>query len=91
MELRSTRHSHSLDTGAIPGSSSGLGNGVITIAAGAAVQAGDGTRQVRDLSRDRLSTTAGSIIINRPDASTLSASIDGAGTLAVQGGGTLNM
>jgi autotransporter-associated beta strand protein len=32
-----------LDTGAVPGSSSGLGNGVITIAAGAAVQVGNGT------------------------------------------------
>ena len=35
-----------LDTSAIPGSSSGLGNGVITIAAGAAVQVGNGTAGV---------------------------------------------
>ena len=34
---------------------------------------------------------AGSITVNRPDASTLSAPIDGAGTLAVQGGGTLTV
>ena len=79
-----------LDTGAIPGSSSGLGNGVITIAAGAAVQVGNGTAGVGSITGSAIHN-AGSININRSDASTLSAPINGAGTLTVQGGGTLSI
>ena len=48
-------------------------------------------RQVRGTITGSIVHNAGSVIINRNDASTLSASMDGAGTLAVQGGGVLTV
>ncbi len=80
-----------LDTGSPPGARSGLGNGVITIAAGAAVRAGDGTTPGAGTITGSIVHNAGSVIINRNDASTLSDPMDGAGTLAVQGGGVLTV
>ena len=77
-----------LDTGAVPGSSSGVGNGVITIAPGA----GAASWQWHGWCWDDHwigDHNTGSIIVNRPDASTLNGPITGTGTLAVQGGGTL--
>jgi fibronectin-binding autotransporter adhesin len=78
-----------LDTASVPGSSSGLGNGVINIAAGAALQVGNGTAGTGTITGTAIHN-AGSITVNRPDASVVNAPIDGAGTFAVQGGGALS-
>ena len=74
--------------GSIPGSTSGLGNGPITIAAGATVQAGNGTAESGiyhgiDHPQRRFGhhQSARFFHVNAP--------IDGAGTLTVQGGGTV--
>jgi len=80
-----------LDTGSTPGATSGLGNGVVNIAAGAVVRAGNGTTAGAGTIAASIIHNAGSVIINRNDASTLSAPMDGAGTLAVQGGGVLTV
>ena len=79
-----------LDTTSVAGATSALGNGVITIGTGVNVQVGDGTAGKGTITGTQIHN-AGSITINRPDASTLGGAIDGAGPVTIQGGGTVTM
>jgi fibronectin-binding autotransporter adhesin len=78
------------DTTSVPGASSALGNGVITIASGAVLQIGTGAGGTGTVTGTAIHD-AGSIVWNRLDSFTLTPPIDGAGTLSAQGGGTLTL
>ena len=79
------------DTGSTAGVSSALGSGPITIASGALLQVGNGTAGAGTITSGVTITNNGSLVVNRPDSSTLNGPIVGAGTLAIQGGGIVSL
>ena len=79
-----------LDTNSVSGSTSALGSGPLTIASGAVLQVGNGTAGTGSIAGPTI-TNNGSMIVNRPDSSTLNTAITGTGTLAIKGGGTVSL